>query len=216
MRPSEIRGTKQNSNEESNMIILGLTGSIGTGKSTVSRYLQKRGIPVLDADQMVKDLYADKKFCRELSVHFGENILNEQGYIDTLLFGRLVFENKEWLQQLNRMIHPRIKVEFEKRKALLSNGHPIVVYDIPLLYEANMEELVDVVALVCLDKQKQIARIRERDNRTLEQIEQIIGYQMPQEEKKERADYVLNNNGTKEALYQQIDDMISDVMSRYE
>lgn len=79
-----------------------------------------------------------------------------------------------------------------------------------------MEELVDVVALVCLDKQKQIARIRERDNRTLEQIEQIIGYQMPQEEKKERADYVLNNNGTKEALYQQIDDMISDVMSRYE
>ena len=70
--------------------------------------------------------------------------------------------------------------------------------------------------MVCLDKQKQIARIRERDNRTLEQIEQIIGYQMPQEEKKERADYVLNNNGTKEALYQQIDDMISDVMSRYE
>lgn len=198
------------------MIILGLTGSIGTGKSTVSRYLQKRGIPVLDADQMVKDLYADKKFCRELSVRFGENILNEQGYIDTLLFGRLVFENKEWLQQLNRMIHPRIKAEFEKRKVLLSNSHPIVVYDIPLLYEANMEELVDVVALVCLDKQKQIARIRERDNRTLEQIEQIIGYQMPQEEKKERADYVLNNNGAKEALYQQIDDMISDVMSRYE
>ena len=79
-----------------------------------------------------------------------------------------------------------------------------------------MEELVDVVALVCLDKQKQIARIRERDNRTVEQIEQIIGYQMPQEEKKERADYVLDNNGTKEALYQQIDDMISDVMSRYE
>ena len=74
MRPSEIRGTKQNSNEESNMIILGLTGSIGTGKSTVSRYLQKRGIPVLDADQMVKNLYADKKFCRELSVRFGENI----------------------------------------------------------------------------------------------------------------------------------------------
>ena len=70
--------------------------------------------------------------------------------------------------------------------------------------------------MVCLDKQKQIARIRERDNRTVEQIEQIIGYQMPQEEKKERADYVLNNNGTKEALYQQIDDMISDVMSRYE
>ena len=198
------------------MIILGLTGSIGTGKSTVSRYLQKKGFPVLDADQMVKDLYADKKFCRELSVRFGENILNEQGYIDTLLFGRLVFENKEWLQQLNRMIHPRIKAEFEKRKVLLSNSHPIVVYDIPLLYEANMEELVDVVALVCLDKQKQIARIRERDNRTVEQIEQIIGYQMPQEEKKERADYVLDNNGTKEALYQQIDDMISDVMSRYE
>lgn len=198
------------------MIILGLTGSIGTGKSTVSRYLQKRGIPVLDADQMVKDLYTDKKFCRELSVRFGENILNQQGYIDTLLFGRLVFENKEWLQQLNQMIHPRIKVEFEKRKALLSNGHPIVVYDIPLLYEANMEELVDVVALVCLDKQKQIARIRERDNRTVEQIEQIIGYQMPQDEKLERADYILDNNGTKESLYQQIDDMISDVMSRYE
>ena len=68
MRPSEIRGTKQNSNEESNMIILGLTGSIGTGKSTASRYLQKRGIPVLDADQMVKNLYTDKNFCRELSV----------------------------------------------------------------------------------------------------------------------------------------------------
>ena len=149
------------------MIILGLTGSIGTGKSTASRYLQKRGIPVLDADQMVKNLYTDKNFCRELSVLFGENILNQQGYIDTLLFGRLVFENKEWLQQLNRMIHPRIKAEFEKRKALLSNSHPIVVYDIPLLYEANMEELVDVVALVCLDKKKQIARIRERDNRTV-------------------------------------------------
>ena len=88
------------------------------------------------------------------------------------------------------MIHPRIKAEFEKRKALLSNIHPIVVYDIPLLYEANMEELVDVVALVCLDKQKQIARIRERDNRTVEQIEQIIGYQMPQEEKKERAEFL--------------------------
>ena len=65
MRPSEIRGTKQNSNEESNMIILGLTGSIGTGKSTASRYLQKRGIPVLDADQMVKNLYTDKKTITE-------------------------------------------------------------------------------------------------------------------------------------------------------
>ena len=195
------------------MIILGLTGSIGTGKSTVSRYLQKMGIPILDADQMVKDLYTDKDFCRELSVHFGENILNQQGYIDTLLFGRLVFENKEWLQQLNRIIHPRIKSEFEKRTALLSHHHPIVVYDIPLLYETNMENLVDVVALVYLDKQKQIARIRERDNRTVEQIEQIIGYQMPQDEKLERADYILDNNGTKESLYRQIDDMILDVLS---
>lgn len=198
------------------MIVLGLTGSIGTGKSTVSRYLQEKGFPVLDADQMVKDFYEDKDFCKEVSVYFGENILNEQGYIDIVLFGRLVFENKEWLQQLNRMIHPRIKAEFEKRKALLSNSHPIVVYDIPLLYEAKMEDLVDVVAMVYLDKHKQVQRIRERDNRSVEQIEQIIGYQMPQEEKRERADYILDNNGTKEALYRQIDDMILDILGHYE
>lgn len=198
------------------MIVLGLTGSIGTGKSTVSRYLQEKGFPVLDADRMVKDFYEDKDFCKEVSVHFGENILNEQGYIDTVLFGRLVFENKEWLQQLNRMIHPRIKSEFEKRKVLLSNRQPIVVYDIPLLYEAKMEDLVDVVAMVYLDKHKQVQRIRERDNRSVEQIEQIIGYQMPQEEKRERADYILDNNGTKEALYRQIDDMILDILGHYE
>lgn len=198
------------------MIVLGLTGSIGTGKSTVSRYLQEKGFPVLDADRIVKDFYEDKDFCKEVSVHFGENILNEQGYIDTVLFGRLVFENKEWLQQLNRMIHPRIKSEFEKRKVLLSNRHPIVVYDIPLLYEAKMDDLVDVVAMVYLDKQKQVQRIRERDNRSVEQIEQIIGYQMPQEEKRERADYILDNNGTKEALYRQIDDMILDILGHYE
>lgn len=137
MRPSEIRGTKQNSNEESNMIILGLTGSIGTGKSTVSRYLQKKGFPVLDADQMVKDLYADKKFCRELSVRFGENILNEQGYIDTLLFGRLVFENKEWLQQLNRMIHPRIKAEFEKEKLF----YQTVILSLYMIYHCYMRQI---------------------------------------------------------------------------
>ncbi len=190
------------------MFVLGLTGSIGTGKSTVSAYLEKQGIPVLDADKIVAEVYRDKAFCRKVAERFTEDILAPNGYINRKVLSEKVFGDKELLQELNAFVHPKIKDIFQEKTQALEGKALLVVYDIPLLYEAKMDNLTDKVALVTAEEDIQKQRIASRDNRSMTQIEQILAMQFSQEEKKKRADYILDNNGSLEELYRQVDEMI--------
>lgn len=184
-------------------MIVGLTGGIASGKSTVSNFFKKLGLEVLDADKIVKEVSQKKDTINRIVKVFGKNILDDNGKIIREKLREEAFENRELLNKLNEIIHPQVIEIFVKKKEETSEGS-IVIFDIPLLYEAEMENLCDKIIVVYIKREQQIERVIERDKNTRELAEKIIDAQMPLEEKAKRADIVINNNSTLEDLKNQV------------
>lgn len=185
-------------------MIVGLTGGIASGKSTVSNFFKELGLEVLDADEIVKEVSQKKDTINKIVRVFGKDILDNKGKIIREKLRVKAFENKELLNKLNGIIHPQVIEIFVKKKKEISESS-IVIFDIPLLYEAEMENLCDKIVVVYIKKELQIERVIERDKNTRELAEKIINAQMSLEEKAKRADIVINNNGTLEDLKNQVD-----------
>ncbi|MBU1966411.1 MAG: dephospho-CoA kinase [Proteobacteria bacterium] len=180
---------------------VGLTGGIACGKSTVARMLAEKGAVLIDFDEMahaVED--SGGPVWREIVRHFGEEILHEDRTIDRRKLGETVFADREKRELLNRLVHPAIFEEWQRRLEEIRARHAdaIIVSDIPLLVEAGLKEMVDLVLLVYITPEEQIRRVMARDGFSREEAERRLAAQMPIEEKLRWADIIIHNEGSPE------------------
>lgn len=184
-------------------MIVGLTGGIASGKSTVSNLFRKYGIEIVDADKVAKEVSEKKESIEKISNIFGKDILDSDGKIIREKLREKAFKNRELLQELNKIIHPQV-LEYFKRKKEENSKNEILIFDIPLLYEAKMEYLCDKIIVVGVDVQKQIRRVVARDGSSEELAKKIIFNQMPLDEKIKKADIVIMNDGTLDELEEKV------------
>ena len=195
-----------------NKMIIGITGSIGTGKSTVSNYLISKGYSVVDADKISKGAYnVGSNGYKAILEVFGVEILNSNGEVDRKKIKKIVFDNSNMLQRLNMAIHPIIINEIEKEIEILLESQNVVFLDAPLLIETELHKKVDKIIVVACDKNEQINRIIKRDKITADMAISIINSQMSIDEKLKFADYIVYNNSTIENLYSQVDEIILEI-----
>jgi dephospho-CoA kinase len=183
------------------MLNVGLTGGIACGKSTVARMLAEKGAVLIDFDEIahaVED--PGGPVWREIVRHFGDEILHEGRAIDRRKLGETVFADRAKRELLNRLVHPAIFEEWQRRLAEIRarRADAIVVSDIPLLIEAGMKGMVDLVLLVYITPEEQIQRVMTRDGFSREEAERRLGAQMPIDEKLCWADIVVRNGGSPE------------------
>ena len=180
------------------MLIVGLTGSLGTGKTTVASFFAGLGAKILDADEMSRQLTRRQGLCfKEVVRCFGKNILKD-GSIDRKKLSAVVFNNPQQLKKLTRIIHPSVIRVIKKRLAVYkrNKSNSVVVVDAPLLIEAGLHRLADVLVVVKANRQKQIARVRKRLKIKHSEAVKRIQAQMPIREKMRLADAVIDNRGS--------------------
>jgi dephospho-CoA kinase len=183
------------------MLNVGLTGGIACGKSTVARMLAEKGAVLIDFDELAHAVQEPEgSVWREIVRHFGEEILHEDRTIDRRKLGETVFADREKRELLNRLVHPAIFEEWQRRLAEIQvrRADAIVVSDIPLLIEAGLKGMVDLVLLVYITPEEQIRRVMARDGFSREEAERRLAAQMPIEEKLRWADIVIRNGGSPE------------------
>lgn len=190
------------------MRIIGLTGGIATGKTTVSNYLSsKHGLPILDADIYAREAVAiNSPILQEIFAHFGNHLRLEDGSLNRSALGDIIFNNLKAKQWIESKIHPYVRDRFKRESATIEQN--TVVYAIPLLFEANLTHLVTEIWVVSCKRELQLSRLQKRNNLTLEQAQSRINSQLPLKAKIAKADYVLENNSTVEHLYQQCDQIL--------
>ena len=184
---------------------IGLTGGIATGKSSVSNILKQKGAIIIDADKIVHKLMEpEQKLWYDIINAFGKNILLENNQINRKKLGEIIFNDQNKREKLNQITHPRVIAEIENKMDKLADGNNIIVAEVPLLFEVGMEDLFTEVWVVVADKEIQISRLKQRDGLNVESAQKRIAAQMPLAKKKELADRIINNNGTKKELKKQI------------
>ena len=185
---------------------LGLTGGIATGKSTADTILREQGIPIIDADLIAHQLMLPNEKNYEAIVNkFGKEILSLDQTIDRKKLGEIVFNDKMKLTLLNEITHPNIVAEIKRQMSKFRQDHAaIVVLDIPLLFEGKLENLCDGVLLISASKQIQMHRLMVRNHLSEKQAASRIASQMSLIEKKNLADYVIENNGSVAELRKKI------------
>lgn len=198
------------------MIWIGLTGGIASGKSTAAKMISEMGIPVLDADQISKKLTMPTGLAfGPIVTAFGADILDEKGVLDRRKLGQIVFGRPEMLSRLESILHPLIRSEIEKqKKELESQGHFIAVYDVPLLFEKNMQDQFDEIIVVCVDQEMQIQRMKMRDQLTEQQARQRLSHQIPINDKIKLANFVVYNDSSVENLKDQLQDVFLKIKSK--
>lgn len=191
-------------------IVIGLTGSIATGKSTVASMFMDLGIPVIDADRIAREVVEPgEEAYKKVVEAFGEEILLEDRSLNRPKLGRIVFSDEEKRNQLNSIVHPAIRKRMlEKRDAYLKKGERCVVLDIPLLFESKLEHFVDKIIVVYVDENVQLKRLLDRNQLTKEEALQRIRSQMPVKDKLELADAAIDNNGTIEHSFKQLKEIL--------
>ncbi|GED34569.1 dephospho-CoA kinase [Brevibacillus centrosporus] len=192
-------------------MILGLTGGIATGKSTVTGMLRERGIPVIDADQIAREVVEPGKPAYEAIVrHFGREILLEDGQIDRKKLGEVVFSDETERQKLNAIVHPEVRrVMREEAEAAEAGGAEIVFMDIPLLFESKLQHMVEKIAVVYAPADMQLARMIERDELEEEQAHKRLRAQFPIDQKKSEADFLIDNSASREETVKQVEQMLA-------
>ena len=186
--------------------IIGLTGGIGSGKSFVAAHFAKLGIRVVDADAVAREVVAKgEPALARIREHFGEDIVLPTGELDRRALRGIIFADpaeKKWLENL---LHPIIRLRIVEQ--LQAATSPYAILESPLLLETDQHLLVEKIILVDVDEATQIARASARDGSDVEQIKNIIASQMPRAEKLKKADFVIDNGGSREATERQVDEI---------
>ena len=180
------------------MILVGLTGGVATGKSTVAKMFKQCGAVVIDADQLARDVVKPgKPAWRAIVTLFGKTVLNPDRSLDRQALGNIVFRNRTKRRQLERIIHPRVAREQQRlvRRIAKRKPHAVVIYEVPLLFEAGVDKRVDTIIVVTADRETQIARLKKRNGLTRAEAIQRIKSQMPLRKKCRLADIQID--GTK-------------------
>lgn len=178
---------------------IGLTGGIGSGKSTVSSKFHELGVPIIDTDEISRDIVQPDSPClKKITELFGIEVLTESGKLDRKRLRTIIFNNNNAKSNLEGILHPAIYKEIEKRVSAVKYPYCIIV--IPLLIETNAMDQVDRILVVATSKKAQLDRASQRDNMSPKSIEKIIQRQATNEERLKHADDVINNNLTIEEL----------------
>ena len=186
------------------MIFLGLTGVLGSGKSTTARLLKERGLDIIDLDALAKESLNWKETQNDIRSTFGDECV-ANGVVDITRLRGLAFSQGNDLRKLEAIIHPRVRNELEKRiEALKTKGVRAVIFDHPLLFETGFDKKVDKVVVVTADMETIRQRLMERGMQA-DDVERRLSFQIPLAQKVAAADYVINNNGTEEELKKEVD-----------
>lgn len=192
------------------MLVLGLTGNIGCGKSSVSTIFMENNIKVVDADIVARQIFDDKNLLNEVFSTFGKSIRNQDGSLNRRALGNIVFNDDEKLILLNNLTHPKIKQKIlSKVEEYKNQGEKIVVIDAALLIEDDYIPYIQKLILITCRKEIQINRIIARDNCTKEEAISRINSQMSQEERVKFADYIIDNSNSFEELQKKVLELIS-------
>lgn len=190
--------------------ILGLTGSFGSGKSTVSEIFRARGVPVIDADELARQaVEPGRPALAELAHAFGPDLLDEAGGLKRRELAARVFADRRALTRLNAILHPVVRAQ---TLALLARfaAAPLVVVDVPLLFESGMQRLVDRVAVVTITENQRFFRLKRRGFGERE-VTSRLGMQMPQTRKIRLADFIIDNSGTIQATRKQVQTLMDHI-----
>jgi dephospho-CoA kinase len=192
------------------MRLFGLTGGIGSGKSTVARRFRERGLPVIDADDLAREAVAQgTNGLRRVVERFGRGVLTDGGDLDRKRLAALVFEDDQARRDLNSIVHPEVAaLAAERTRSLDAAGEPLACYEVPLLYENRLESALAPVVVVTASPDTQVARTVARDSCTEDEARARVRAQMPLAEKAARADYVIDNSGTVEATLTRADEVL--------
>src|SRR5690606_25320381 len=175
------------------MMIIGLTGSIASGKSTVSKMLEKKGYPIIDADKVARQVVEPgSETLKKIEVLFGAEVIKQDGTMDREKVGALIFSNPAMRKQLNDIIHPAIRGEMlRQRSAYLAEGYQTIIMDIPLLFESKLQHFVDKILVVSVTEENQLARLMLRNGLSEQDAKSRISSQLPTTGKEEGADAVI-------------------------
>jgi dephospho-CoA kinase len=186
--------------------LVGLTGGIASGKSTVAAILSRLGAAIINADDLARAVVEPgKEAWNEIVESFGAAILQDDQTIDRRKLRTVVFNDPEARKRLEAIIHPRVRaLAEEKIRDLEAAGSPVIVYEVPLLFEGNLHHWLRPVILVACDLETQRTRLRARDSVTETEAQRQIAAQMSLEEKRKLSDYVIENNGTRDELERQV------------
>jgi len=181
------------------VLVVGLTGGIASGKSTVSQYLRELGAKIIDADVIARELvYPQSSAWQEIVNHFGREIIDESGFIKRKELGQIIFQSPAEREVLNEILHPKIKQRIAEQIQVCRQKKdlPLIVVDAPLLIETGISGMVDEVWVVAIPLELQLQRLRERDNLSVIDAQKRLASQMPLQEKTMYAKRVIDNSGT--------------------
>lgn len=183
------------------VLIVGLTGGIVSGKSTVARMFRQLGADIIDADNIARAIVQPgEKAWKNIVHYFGKEILKDNQEINRKELARIVFTDKEKLEKLNKITHPEIvaiiKNKIEEMRSKDSSDGTICIVEVPLLFEANLEGMMDKIIVVYLNREEQIKRLLIRNSLTQEEAINRIDSQIPLEKKLKKADYVIDNGAS--------------------
>lgn len=190
------------------MLTIGLTGGIGSGKTSVSNLFESLGVHIIDTDVIARELLKnDPAVLQEVIENFGQKILSTNGQLDRKKLAQIVFAKTEDKQRLEKILHPKIRQQVRRQLQSVSpsNSTPgYVIIVIPLLLETDFSELVDRTLIVMAGEKLRINRVRERDNRNVNEIEAIISHQVSDQIRLQQADDIINNNNNFKELESQV------------
>lgn len=186
------------------MRTIGLTGGIGSGKSAASRLFEKLGVPVIDADQVARDVVKpDQPALVEIQQHFGPEVITPQGELNRRWLRQYVFDHPKERQWLESLLHPLIRQNI-LNWLLTQQQHPYVLLTSPLLLETDQHQLVDAIIVVDVPESLQLQRTCDRDDMSPEAAQKIINTQIKRADRLERADFILDNSSDLHQLEQQV------------
>lgn len=189
-------------------MIVGLTGGIGSGKTSASNQFMALGIPVIDSDVIAREVVLPgMPALSAISEHFGTAIIQDDGQLNRAALRQKIFQDNHEKQWLESLLHPLIRERTINQLTEASKGKPYIILSSPLLLETDQHTLCDVIVIVDLLEQQQVERATRRDKNSTEQIKRIIAAQISREERLTRADYILDNSGSYEQLIEQVNSL---------
>jgi dephospho-CoA kinase len=194
------------------MRIAGLTGGIGSGKTTVCRIFEQLGIPVFYADDEAKALYTRPEVIERVAAILSPEVVDKSGAVDRRKMAAIIFSDAEKRAQLNAYVHPLVRQRFAEWMLLHENKAPYCIREAAILIESGAYKDCDPIILVTADEELRIRRVMERDNTTYDDVKKRIQSQMSDEERKAYADFIIYNNG--ESLIAQVMEIHRQILSR--
>ena len=188
------------------MLVIGLTGGIGSGKSTVTKCFASLGVPVIDADKITRELVKPGKAAlKEIEAHFGQDIIQTDGLLNRDWLRARIFENPNERKILEGILHPRAKKYAKKIISKLKS--PYCIFCVPLLLESGWDDMVQRILVIDVPRDLQIKRTMKRDGISKSQVETIINTQIDRDSRLAAADDLLTNMGSKASLLKQVNDL---------